>query len=217
MHPEATSGPEGGLNASELAASLAVMDLAASAAWYRDILGFIIDRRHERDGRPIAVTIRAGQVRLLLTQDDGARGLDRVKAVGFPLQLTTAQDIDPLAAGIQSRGASWNRPRSPRPGASGSSASATRTASASPFPRRWRPEDARFRPHPPRASRPRWSNLGLTCYRCTRTLLLPINPAVHMCTPLLCIWSILWLARALLRSIRPDEKHQPTPEQGVNG
>ncbi len=104
MNAEVTNGSESGLNASELAASLTVKDLATSAAWYRDIVGFTIDRRHERDGRLLAVSLRAGQVRLLITQDDGARGLDRTKGVGFSLQLTTPQDIDALAAQIQSRG-----------------------------------------------------------------------------------------------------------------
>ena len=106
MNAEATKGAEDGLHASELAASLTVKDLATSVAWYRDTVGFTIDRRLERDGRLLAVSLRAGQVRLLITQDDGARGggLDRAKGEGFSLQLTTPQDIDTLAAQIQSRG-----------------------------------------------------------------------------------------------------------------
>lgn len=104
MTAEATKGVEDGLHASELAASLTVKDLAISVAWYRDIVGFAIDRRHERDGRLLAVSLRAGQVRLLLTQDDGTKGFDRTKGEGFSLQLTTPQDIDTLAARIQSRG-----------------------------------------------------------------------------------------------------------------
>ena len=104
MNAETTTGAEDGLHASELAASLTVKDLDASLAWYRDIVGFAIDRRHERDGRLLAVSLRAGQVRLLITQDDGSRGLDRAKGEGFSLQLTTPQDLDTLATRIQSRG-----------------------------------------------------------------------------------------------------------------
>ena len=106
MNAAAITGAEDGLRASELAASLTVKDLATSVAWYRDIVGFTIDRHHERDGRLLAVSLRAGQVRLLITQDDGARegGLDRAKGEGFSLQLTTPQDIDTLATRIQSRG-----------------------------------------------------------------------------------------------------------------
>lgn len=95
---------EHSLSATELAAALTVKDLAASTAWYHDILGFTIDRRHDRDGRLFAVSLRAGQARLLISQDDGARGLERTTGAGFSLQLTTPQDIDGFAAGIQARG-----------------------------------------------------------------------------------------------------------------
>ena len=104
MNADVAKGLEDVLSATELAASLTVNDLATSAAWYHDIAGFTIDRRHERDGKLLAVSVRAGQVRLLISQDDGARGLDRAKGVGFSLQFTTTQDIDALAARIQSRG-----------------------------------------------------------------------------------------------------------------
>jgi uncharacterized glyoxalase superfamily protein PhnB len=43
-------------------------------------------------------------VPILLTQDDGAKGLDRIKGEGISLQLTTAQNIDELARRIQERG-----------------------------------------------------------------------------------------------------------------
>jgi uncharacterized glyoxalase superfamily protein PhnB len=94
------------LSAQSLQASLTVAELRASVAWYRDVLGFTIDREHERDGRLFAVSLRADVVRILLTQDDGSKGLDRVKGVGFSLQLTTAQDIDALAARAKAAGAS---------------------------------------------------------------------------------------------------------------
>lgn len=87
-----------------LAASLTVTDLAASLAWYRDVVGFTLDREYEREGRRFAVSLKAGAVRILLTQDDGAKGPDRVKGEGFSLRITTAQDVDALAAGIQRRG-----------------------------------------------------------------------------------------------------------------
>lgn len=93
-----------GLNATELAAALTVKDLVDSTAWYHEVVGFSIDRRHERDGRLFAVSLRAGQARLLISQDDGSRGLERAKGAGFSLQLTTPQDIDALAARIQARG-----------------------------------------------------------------------------------------------------------------
>src|SRR5262245_9793384 len=92
------------LQGSSLEASLTVKDLDCRAAWYVDVLGFTVDRRHEREGRLIAVTLKAGAVRILLTQDNGARGSDRVKGEGFSLQITTDQSADELAAGIRQRG-----------------------------------------------------------------------------------------------------------------
>jgi uncharacterized glyoxalase superfamily protein PhnB len=93
------------LLAQSLDASLTVSDVRRSLAWYRDVLGFAVDREFERDGRLFAASLRAGTIRILLTQDDGAKGLDRVKGEGFSLQITTAQDIDALASHAKRAGA----------------------------------------------------------------------------------------------------------------
>ena len=90
--------------ASSLSASLTVKDLEKSLAWYRDVLRFTVDRKYERDGKLQAVSLKAGAARLLIGQDDGAKGADRVRGVGFSLQLTTAQDVDELAKRIKSLG-----------------------------------------------------------------------------------------------------------------
>jgi uncharacterized glyoxalase superfamily protein PhnB len=87
-----------------LDASLTVKNLEQSAKWYVDILGFNEDRRHEREGRLLAISLRAGAVRILLSQDDGAKGLDREKGVGFSLQITTQQRADTLADHIKKQG-----------------------------------------------------------------------------------------------------------------
>ena len=92
--------------ARSLEVSLTVKDAEASLVWYRDILGFVVDRRYERDGKLMAVSMKAGTVRILLGQDDGARGMDRVKGEGFSLMLTTSQIIDEVAQAIKSRGGS---------------------------------------------------------------------------------------------------------------
>lgn len=92
------------LRARTLSASLTVKDLQTSLAWYRDVLGFTVDREYERDGRLMAVAIKAGAVRILLGQDDGFKGMDRVKGEGFSLQLTTAQSVDALARRVTERG-----------------------------------------------------------------------------------------------------------------
>ena len=87
-----------------LAASLTVRDLQKSLAWYEDVVGFTVDRRHERDGKLIAVSLKAGDVRLLIGQDDGAKGWDRVKGEGFSLQITTDQNVDEIANRIKAFG-----------------------------------------------------------------------------------------------------------------
>ena len=93
------------LVAQSLEASLTVADVRRSVAWYRDVLLFTVDREFERDGRLFAVSLRAGAIRILLTQDDGAKGADRAKGAGFSLQITTAQDIDALAFNAKRTGA----------------------------------------------------------------------------------------------------------------
>lgn len=101
--PPAAAYP-GAFHAASLAASLTVTDLQKSLAWYHEVVGFGIDQRYEREGRLMAVALRAGDVRILIGQDDGARGWDRAKGEGFSLMITTAQDVDQLAAGIKARG-----------------------------------------------------------------------------------------------------------------
>jgi lactoylglutathione lyase len=92
------------LRATELSASLTVKDLERSLAWYCDALGFTIDRKHEREGKVVGVSLKAGLVRILLNQDNGARGWDRTKGEGFSLQITTSQSVDDIAARIRQFG-----------------------------------------------------------------------------------------------------------------
>ena len=92
--------------AREMTASLTVKDLQKSVAWYRDLLGFTVDREIERDGKLRGVALKAGAIRILLNQDDGARGFDRVKGEGFSLQFITTQSVDDIANRIKSHGGS---------------------------------------------------------------------------------------------------------------
>jgi uncharacterized glyoxalase superfamily protein PhnB len=89
-----------------LQASLTVKDLETSVAWYRDAIGFTVDKKHERNGRLVAIALKAGAVRILLNQDDGAKGLDRAKGEGFSLQLATTQNVDEIARRIKAAGGS---------------------------------------------------------------------------------------------------------------
>jgi uncharacterized glyoxalase superfamily protein PhnB len=87
-----------------LSVSLTVSDLDRSLTWYRDVIGFSVRRTFEREGKLMAVSLVAGEVRILLSQDDGAHGVDRTRGAGFSVQITTEQNIDDLADRIKSRG-----------------------------------------------------------------------------------------------------------------
>jgi uncharacterized glyoxalase superfamily protein PhnB len=90
--------------ASALAASITVADLQKSMAWYRDVVGFEVQQQHEREGALRAVSLKAGDVRILLNQEDGAKGWDRVKGEGISIQFTTSDSIDEIAARIKANG-----------------------------------------------------------------------------------------------------------------
>lgn len=92
------------LQGTALAASMTVNDLQQSLAWYQDVLGFSVDQKHERDGVLRAVSLKAGDVRIVIGQDDGAKGLNRVKGVAISLQITTTQNIDEIAERVKAAG-----------------------------------------------------------------------------------------------------------------
>lgn len=91
-------------SATGLSVSLTASDLMASVAWYRDVMGFTVEREFARDGVPFAVRLSAGSALILLTQDNGAKGAGRAKGEGCSFQLTTKQNVDDLAAHIKAHG-----------------------------------------------------------------------------------------------------------------
>ena len=87
-----------------LSASLTVKDIHKSLAWYTNVLGFTLGEKYERDGKLQYASLKAGAVELGLAQDDGAKGLDRIKGEGFSLRITTAQNVDEIAQRIKAAG-----------------------------------------------------------------------------------------------------------------
>ena len=87
-----------------IAPSLTVGNLQASLAWYQNVLRFTLDETWEHEGKVMGASLKAGTVSIFLSQDDWAKGRDRVKGEGFRLNLSASQDVDELAAGIKSRG-----------------------------------------------------------------------------------------------------------------
>ncbi|NOT28465.1 MAG: VOC family protein [Acidobacteria bacterium] len=84
--------------------SITVKDIQKSLTWYQDVLGFGVERAVEHEGRLVFVGLKAGDARLALNQDDGAKGWDRVKALGFSVNFWTTEDIDAIASRIKASG-----------------------------------------------------------------------------------------------------------------
>lgn len=91
------------LQAKSLEPSLTVDDLQQSIRFYEG-LGFDVDERWEDQGVLMGVMLRAGEARIGISQDDWKKGRDRRKGVGMRVFLTTAQDLQGLAARAKEAG-----------------------------------------------------------------------------------------------------------------
>jgi uncharacterized glyoxalase superfamily protein PhnB len=92
-----------GFHLTRLAPSLTVDDLTKSLVWYTEMLGFKITQRWENEGRLLGVELKAGDVDIYLSQEDGSKG-PRMKGQGFRLYWYTQRNIDQMADGIKARG-----------------------------------------------------------------------------------------------------------------
>ena len=94
------------LNATTLGCSLTCKDVEASLRWYHEVLGFGVGQKFERDGKVAGATIHAGDIRIVLNQDDGKLGWDRIKGQGCYFQINVAgyAAVDSAAARIKAAG-----------------------------------------------------------------------------------------------------------------
>jgi uncharacterized glyoxalase superfamily protein PhnB len=94
------------LNATTLGASITCKDLGASIGWYRDVVGFAVPQTFEHEGKVVTAIIAAGDIRIVLNQDNGQLGWDRIKGQGFYVQINVAEaaDVDAAAARIKAAG-----------------------------------------------------------------------------------------------------------------
>ena len=83
--------------------SLTVNDLKQSEAFFTG-LGFEIEDRWEQDGKLLGLMLRAGEARLGLSQDDGKKGMDRVKGIGVRLYIEADGDINAVAERAKAAG-----------------------------------------------------------------------------------------------------------------
>lgn len=95
-----------GINATNLGCSITCKDLEASIRFYRDAIGFALAQTFEHQGKVVGAVVTAGDCRIVLNQDDGKLGWDRVKGQGFYLQINVAgaPDVDAAAARIKAAG-----------------------------------------------------------------------------------------------------------------
>lgn len=94
------------INATNLGCSITCKDLEASIRFYRDAIGFAVLQTYENAGKVVAAVIGAGNCTIVLNQDDGKLGWDRIKGQGFYLQINVAgaADVDAAASRITNAG-----------------------------------------------------------------------------------------------------------------
>ncbi len=92
--------------ATNLGCSITCKDLEASIRFYRDAIGFALAQTFENQGKVVGAVVTAGDCRIVLNQDDGKLGWDRIKGQGFYLQINVAgaADVDAAAARIKAVG-----------------------------------------------------------------------------------------------------------------
>ena len=90
---------------SDASPSLTVNDLQKSLAWYRDVVGFGLEELWKDDaGKVMGASLRAGNVSLMIGQDDWKKGRDRKKGEGFRIFCMTKGNVDALAKKIEAKG-----------------------------------------------------------------------------------------------------------------
>ena len=78
------------INATSLGCSITCKDLEASIRFYREAIGFAVAQTYQHEGKVVAAVVAAGDCRIVLNQDDGKLGWDRIKGQGFYLQFNVA-------------------------------------------------------------------------------------------------------------------------------
>ena len=98
-----TNAAEKKLSGKSLMPSITVDDLQKSMKFFEG-LGFEIEDRWEQEGELRGVGLKAGNVHLGLSQDDGKKGTNRTKGVGMRLYIEITDNIDAAAARAKSAG-----------------------------------------------------------------------------------------------------------------
>ena len=103
----ATIATDSRLQATTLMPTLTVDDLQASIRFFEG-LGFGISDRWEHEGKLLGVSVKAGDVEIGLSQDDGKKGR-REKGQGLRFYISTTQNLDDIAANAKKSGVTLDR------------------------------------------------------------------------------------------------------------
>ena len=90
-----------GLAVTAMGCSITCRDLDAAIRFYRDAVGFAVVQQYENAGKVVAAVIVSGTCSIVLNQDDGKLGWDRIKGQGIYLQLNVASAADVDAAAVR--------------------------------------------------------------------------------------------------------------------
>ncbi len=102
--PSKSSSTSRSLALSSASPSFTVNDLQKSLAWYRDVVGFAVEETWKDAGKVVGVSLKAGDVSIMIGQDDWKKGRDRKKGEGFRMFCMTKKNVDALAERIESKG-----------------------------------------------------------------------------------------------------------------
>ena len=103
------------LQARSLEPALTVNDFERSLRFYTEGLGFTITQQSGDDDEAKFVMLEAGGAHLGLSQDDFAKGRNRIKGVGMRLFLETDQDLEVLARQAKAAGITLDQGPGPLP------------------------------------------------------------------------------------------------------
>lgn len=87
--------------------TITVDDLQASIRFFEG-LGFGVGDRWEHEGKLLGVSMKAGDIEVGLSQDDGKKG-PRQKGLGLRFYISTTENIDELAARAKKNGVALDK------------------------------------------------------------------------------------------------------------
>jgi lactoylglutathione lyase len=94
------------LPATHLGVSLTYRDIEAAITWFSEVLGFSVAHKFESEGKVRGAVVTGGSIRIILNQDDGKLGWDRVKGQGMliTINVDSTAAVDAAAERVRASG-----------------------------------------------------------------------------------------------------------------